>query len=153
MPMRRMSQRPDDWVCQRPEHLPPAERRRLERNGGVAPHKRRSGEMERYLPEHGRMELAACEHTQILDIVAGHTAHCLDCGAVVDIAHGWSVVPGTAYLGDADLVEKRIYFNNFWFDQRYKMQPSDPDDPEREAQIHEELRKKGMVRLDARHIQ
>lgn len=110
--------------------------------------------MERYVPADPRVVPDACEHTQILDISVGKgTAWCLDCGFVLDLQAGWSHDPTEPPLNDADLLAKRIHFNNVWLDQLYKMQPSDPDDPEREDQVRKDLEKRGVTRLDVEHAE
>lgn len=112
------------------------------------PRVRASGTMERYHPEDPRVDPDACEHTQVRDKNLGAgLVWCLDCGAVLDVTRGWSVVYSEPPLQDSELLERRVYFNNFNFDQLYKPHPSDPDDPKREAEVEDQLRKQKITRL------
>lgn len=113
---------------------------------GHAPRVRASGQMERYLPGDGRVEVADCHHTQILDVQFPITARCLDCGIMLTPGV-WNSVPGIPELTDTTLTEHRRRFNDVWFDQTYKLHPGDPDDPAEEAARAADRRKKGIERL------
>lgn len=145
MPMQMHAEPPQGWETMKAHHLSADERAQL--GGGRPAHKRASGQIERYEPRNGRVSSDNCEHTQIQDVNVGRTAWCLDCGAMVDILRGWTVVPNENPLSDADLTKKRREHNDFWFDRTYKPQPTDPDDPALDAQIDAQLRAGGITRL------
>lgn len=88
-------------------------RRQTGRLFGV-PRMRSSMEMERYLPDDGRLECEECDHTQFRDrsIEAG-LAWCLDCGGPLEIST-WSIL-NEPLLSDEELADIREEFNEIWF--------------------------------------
>lgn len=80
---------------------------------GSVPHMRPSLSMEKYAEDDGRLDPSDCEHTQFLDVsFPVREVWCLDCGSRVR-AGSWEVVTPEE-LSDAQLQEKRDFFNEFW---------------------------------------
>lgn len=115
---------------------------------GASPRLRSSGQRDRYVPGDPRVDPTVCHHTQYLDVAGSRSmVDCLDCGSRLDVSRDWAIITTVPALSDADLISKRRWHNDIWFDKNYKINMNDPDDPAEDAKANARIKAEGKVRL------